>query len=172
MADNWTNDREFPPGTGKYQFRAIDVPCLHRDTQLSSPLHMFSPGITPAVLSNHVSLHSCYFLSKVLEEKKYTNFVLVVHLEKLQGLNAAGAGTGTDTEIILQPRPTNDPNDPLNWPRWRKYLNFGLATFYAVMAFAQMAATTPTWGSMEEELGFDAVLMCVPTILTYTRPDH
>ncbi|KUI65027.1 hypothetical protein VM1G_00988 [Cytospora mali] len=77
-----------------------------------------------------------------------------VRLEKLKGLNAAG-----ETEIILQPRPTNDPNDPLNWPKWRKNLNFGLAVFYAVMAFAQINATTPTWGPMEDELGFDAVLM-------------
>lgn len=88
-----------------------------------------------------------------------------VRLEKLQGLNDAG----TETEIILQPRPTNDPNDPLNWPRWRKYLNFGLAIFYALMAFAQISATTPTWGPMEAELGFDAVLMSVPTALGYTR---
>lgn len=36
-------------------------------------------------------------------------------------------------DIILLPRPTLDPNDPLNWPKWRKYLNFGLACFYALM---------------------------------------
>lgn len=84
-----------------------------------------------------------------------------VRLEKLQGLPDAGAGTGTGTEIILQPRPTNDPNDPLNWPKWRKNLNFGLATFYAMMAFAQVNAGTPIWGPVEEELGFDAVLMYI-----------
>lgn len=75
-----------------------------------------------------------------------------VRLEKLLG----GAG---GAEIILQPRPTSDPNDPLNWPKWRKNLNFGLATFYALMAFAQINATTPTWGPMEDELGFSATLM-------------
>lgn len=74
---------------------------------------------------------------------------------RLEKLFASGAAT----EIILQPRPTNDPNDPLNWATWRKNLNFGLATFYALMAFAQINATTPTWGPMEDELGFDAVLM-------------
>lgn len=73
-----------------------------------------------------------------------------VRLEKLRG---------QDAEIILQPRPSVDPNDPLNWPPWRKYLNFGLATFYALMAFAQINATTPTWGPMEDELGFTALLM-------------
>lgn len=74
-----------------------------------------------------------------------------VQLERIVG--------GADAEIILQPRPTSDPNDPLNWPKWRKYLNFGMATLYAIMAFAQVNATTPTWGPMEDELGFSAVLM-------------
>ncbi|KAG6364392.1 hypothetical protein INS49_005993 [Diaporthe citri] len=77
-----------------------------------------------------------------------------VRLEKL-----LGGGNGSQTEIILQPRPSSDPNDPLTWPKWRKYLNFGLATFYAMMAFGQINATTPTWGPMMDELGFDAVLM-------------
>lgn len=62
-------------------------------------------------------------------------------------------------EIILQPRPTTDPNDPLNWPKWRKYLNFGLAAFFALMVAAQVSATTPTWGPMGSELSFsDEVL--------------
>lgn len=41
-----------------------------------------------------------------------------------------------DQEIILQPRPSDDPNDPLNWSEWRKHLNFGLVSFYAFMVFA------------------------------------
>ncbi|KAL1857657.1 hypothetical protein Daus18300_010177 [Diaporthe australafricana] len=78
-----------------------------------------------------------------------------VRLEKL----LVKDGHASQAEIILQPRPSSDPNDPLTWPRWRKYLNFGLATFYAMMAFGQINATTPTWGPMMDELGFDAVLM-------------
>jgi hypothetical protein len=63
----------------------------------------------------------------------------------------------THGEIILQPRPTSDPNDPLvrsyvpfhllrdnhliqrtlqNWPLWRKNLNFFLASFYSFMVWA------------------------------------
>lgn len=74
-----------------------------------------------------------------------------VRLELLKADNSA--------EIILQPRPTADPNDPLNWPTWRKHLNFGLAVFFALMVAAQISATTPTWGQMGAELNFsDAVL--------------
>ena len=57
------------------------------------------------------------------------------------------------TSIVLQPRPTADPNDPLvslldiamfaanaddikNWSRARKSLNFGIAVFYALLIFA------------------------------------
>lgn len=66
---------------------------------------------------------------------------------------------GGKTDIILQPRPTTSPNDPLNWPRWRKYLNFCLANFYATMVMVNINATTPTWGPMGTELSFsDATL--------------
>lgn len=53
---------------------------------------------------------------------------------------------GGEHEIVLHPRPTHSPNDPLNWPLWRKHLNFGLANFYALMVFVNVDATTPTWG--------------------------
>jgi hypothetical protein len=61
------------------------------------------------------------------------------------------------SEVILEPKPSKDPNDPLvsipdlhasimkavlihiktkNWPRWRKHLNFGLVSYYVVMVMA------------------------------------
>lgn len=61
---------------------------------------------------------------------------------------------GQDAEIILQPRPTDDPNDPLNWPKPQKILNYFLASFYAMMVFAFVNATSPTWGPMGDELNF------------------
>jgi MFS family permease len=57
-------------------------------------------------------------------------------------------------DIILQPRPSDDPNDPLNWSNWRKNWNFALCSFYAMMVFALIDAATPTWGPMNVELGF------------------
>ncbi len=29
-------------------------------------------------------------------------------------------GTGKDSHIVLSPQPSEDPNDPLNWPMWKK----------------------------------------------------
>jgi MFS family permease len=61
--------------------------------------------------------------------------------------------------IILQPRPTEDPNDPLNWPIWRKYLSFGIVGFYVLLVSEFINSATPTWGPMQRELGFsDQVL--------------
>jgi len=64
---------------------------------------------------------------------------------KLQSLLHNGNG-GKDAELVLQPRPSEDPNDPLNWPRWQKVINFSLACFYAMMVYAFVNATSPTWG--------------------------
>lgn len=30
-------------------------------------------------------------------------------------------GSGRHSDIVLTPQPSNDPNDPLNWPSWKKY---------------------------------------------------
>jgi MFS family permease len=61
-----------------------------------------------------------------------------------------------NARIILQPRPTSDPNDPLNWPKKQKIINFTLACYYAMMVYAFVNATSPTWGPMGDELGFSS----------------
>ncbi|KAJ9148273.1 Serine/threonine kinase 16 [Pleurostoma richardsiae] len=60
----------------------------------------------------------------------------------------------TRDSLILQPRPTDDPNDPLNWSQWRKYLNMGLVCIYVALVAEFINASTPTWGPMNEELGY------------------
>ncbi|KAK5731454.1 hypothetical protein LTR17_011342 [Elasticomyces elasticus] len=40
------------------------------------------------------------------------------HTEDLTG--ALRHGTGSDANIVLSPQPSEDPNDPLNWPLWKK----------------------------------------------------
>jgi hypothetical protein len=68
----------------------------------------------------------------------------------------SGDNAHKDARIILQPRPTDDPNDPLNWSKGRKILNFSLACYYAMMVYAFVNATSPTWGPMGDELGFSS----------------
>ena len=31
-------------------------------------------------------------------------------------------GTGRNAHIVLVPQPSDDPNDPLNWPKWKKHM--------------------------------------------------
>lgn len=31
-------------------------------------------------------------------------------------------GVGRDSHIVLVPQPSDDPNDPLNWPKWKKHM--------------------------------------------------
>ncbi|EXJ85342.1 hypothetical protein A1O1_05706 [Capronia coronata CBS 617.96] len=62
-------------------------------------------------------------------------------------------------DIILHPRPTTDPNDPLNWPNRRKYWNFGLAVLYVAMVAEFINASTPTWGPMNKQLGYSYTIL-------------
>ncbi|OJJ66499.1 hypothetical protein ASPBRDRAFT_69646 [Aspergillus brasiliensis CBS 101740] len=57
-------------------------------------------------------------------------------------------------EMVLQPKPMNDPNDPLNWKPWRKNLNFALTCLYVLLITEFLCAATPTWGPVHEQLGF------------------
>ncbi|KAH6880421.1 serine/threonine kinase 16 [Thelonectria olida] len=67
-------------------------------------------------------------------------------------LEDPNAPTGQD--IILQPQPTDDPNDPLNWAQWRKYVNIGLVCLYVAYTAEFINAGAPTWGLMHDQLGF------------------
>jgi hypothetical protein len=39
-----------------------------------------------------------------------------------------------DTDIVLIPQPMDDPNDPLNWPRWKKIAAFATVCLFAIEA--------------------------------------
>jgi hypothetical protein len=42
-------------------------------------------------------------------------------------------GTGKNAHIVLAPQPSEDPNDPLNWPRPLKELNLFILAFGATL---------------------------------------
>lgn len=39
-----------------------------------------------------------------------------------RGAAALLHGKGKDSDVVLVPQPSNSPNDPLNWPLWKKDL--------------------------------------------------
>ncbi|KAE8382003.1 major facilitator superfamily domain-containing protein [Aspergillus bertholletiae] len=59
-----------------------------------------------------------------------------------------------DGHVILQPQPSSDPNEPLNWPTHQKAINFGIASLFTLMVFATLDIGTVTWDSLSGELGY------------------
>ncbi|KAJ4256864.1 hypothetical protein NW762_008960 [Fusarium torreyae] len=56
------------------------------------------------------------------------------------------------TTIVLSPQPSNDPNDPLNWPLWRKMVNWMLVFSVTVTVFTSLSIQTNFWQQMSPEL--------------------
>ncbi|ODA83233.1 hypothetical protein RJ55_01745 [Drechmeria coniospora] len=61
-------------------------------------------------------------------------------------------GKGNDEEITRIPKPTNDPNDPLAWPMWRKCFNFALLSAMTAAIFTGMGIQSIFWGRMRKEM--------------------
>ncbi|KAK4550296.1 hypothetical protein LTR36_003263 [Oleoguttula mirabilis] len=62
-------------------------------------------------------------------------------------------------KLILQPRPSDDPEQPLNWSRTRKSINFALVCSYALMSFVVLDIGTVVWGPMNTQLGISYTIM-------------
>jgi MFS family permease len=58
------------------------------------------------------------------------------------------------TEIILQPQPSNNINDPLRWSSGRKHFQFGMVVFWSFLLAAALNFVVPIFGTWVEELGF------------------
>ncbi|KAJ6113683.1 hypothetical protein N7523_007000 [Penicillium sp. IBT 18751x] len=68
---------------------------------------------------------------------------------------------GSKVPIILVPQPSDDPNDPLNWPLWRRDLILGILSFVTVLCTTLssiMAANTVTIADYEN-ITFEAAAL-------------
>ncbi|GAA5971354.1 hypothetical protein JCM11641_008320 [Rhodosporidiobolus odoratus] len=68
----------------------------------------------------------------------------VTHLKK---------GTGKFSHVVLVPQPSDDPNDPLNWPRWRKEANFWILSFFAGLVGGVGPLLAPGYAILAEQWG-------------------
>ncbi|RSL74484.1 hypothetical protein CEP51_011556 [Fusarium floridanum] len=66
----------------------------------------------------------------------------IVLSEALQGSN----------QIVLHPVPTSDPDDPLNWSAWRKFINFFLVLVYVFFTFVLLNIGSVAYASYVEDL--------------------
>ncbi|KAG2416233.1 hypothetical protein HFD88_007426 [Aspergillus terreus] len=65
-----------------------------------------------------------------------------------------GVDRDTHGHIVLQPQPSKDPNEPLNWSVWQKSANYAIACLFTLMVFTTLDVGTVTWPSLSSELGY------------------
>ncbi|GAA5830569.1 hypothetical protein JCM11251_002516 [Rhodosporidiobolus azoricus] len=82
----------------------------------------------------------------LLDDLKATNYNAddVAHLKK---------GTGRNSHVVLVPQPSDDPNDPLNWSRWRKEANFYVLCFMAGLVGGVGPLLAPGYAVLAEQWG-------------------
>ncbi|GAA6011267.1 hypothetical protein JCM10207_008282 [Rhodosporidiobolus poonsookiae] len=62
-------------------------------------------------------------------------------------------GTGRYSHVVLVPQPSDDPNDPLNYPRWRKEANFWTLSFMAGLVGGIGPLLAPGYTVLAEQWG-------------------
>lgn len=79
-------------------------------------------------------------------------------------------GSGKHSAVELIPQPSDDPEDPLNWPRWRKNLNFVSLLMVVGLIGGMKTAFVTTNGIMANDyrVSYTAVaaLTAVPLMLS------
>ncbi|EFY96881.2 major facilitator superfamily transporter [Metarhizium robertsii ARSEF 23] len=55
-------------------------------------------------------------------------------------------------KVTRRPTPSDDPNDPLRWPMWRKLFNFGLLTAMTMAIFTGLAIQSLFFKPLRKEL--------------------
>ncbi|KAF7525557.1 hypothetical protein PCG10_004795 [Penicillium crustosum] len=71
-------------------------------------------------------------------------------------------------QLVLFPTPSSDPNDPLNWSKTRKILNFTLVSFFVLWTFVQLDIGFTAWGPMQEELNYSIDILNANAAINYS----
>ena len=74
----------------------------------------------------------------ILEDHKLARVPGTVLLDEAEGhpdspVAALKHGKGRNSHIVLVPQPSDDPNDPLNWPQSKKILCMAITSFGALL---------------------------------------
>lgn len=68
-----------------------------------------------------------------------------VHLVDVAGNLHVKKNEGGDEKVILRPQPSKDPNDPLRWPKFKKFKQFFVLFWLAVFLALTVSWTSPIW---------------------------
>lgn len=74
---------------------------------------------------------------------------------------------GGQSDIVLVPQPTTDPNDPLNWSRGRKEYHFWLLWFWGFIAAVSVNWSGPVWTQFTIDLNTDYTQLNVSSALCF-----
>ncbi|KAI8959379.1 MFS general substrate transporter [Daldinia sp. FL1419] len=75
-----------------------------------------------------------------------------VHLGRLNKSNLRH-GKGKDSDVLLVPQPSNSPNDPLNWPLWKKDLMLLFICIDTAVVGAWGPMISPGYAQMAAQFG-------------------
>ncbi|KAF9469578.1 MFS general substrate transporter [Collybia nuda] len=75
------------------------------------------------------------------------------HQVAIDGARTLKHGTGKDSHVILVPQPSDDPKDPLNWPRWKKEACFWTLAFAASLDGALSPMVGPGYVLLSDQFG-------------------
>jgi len=88
-------------------------------------------------------------------------------------------GTGRFKDVILVPQPSDDPNDPLNWPQWRKELVLFICGLSAAVVGAYGPMLSPGFIDIADDLHISVevlaqstawLILCIGLGLFITNP--
>ncbi|GAQ39300.1 sugar transporter [Aspergillus niger] len=71
------------------------------------------------------------------------------------------------SSVVLFPTPSDDPDDPLNWSKARKALNYTFVSLFVLFTFVELDIGFTAWGPMETELGFTVDQLNAGTATNY-----
>lgn len=57
------------------------------------------------------------------------------------------------TSILLVPQPSNDPNDPLRWPQWKKYVIFINICMYSFLNNCFIGGISSAFFTLSQDYG-------------------
>lgn len=85
--------------------------------------------------------------------------------EGLRGLSTERLkhGTGRFSHVLLVPQPSDSPNDPLNWPLWKKDLILFIVGMSAAVVGAYGPMLGPGFVPISEELGISVEILSQAT---------
>ncbi|EXJ76400.1 uncharacterized protein A1O5_00908 [Cladophialophora psammophila CBS 110553] len=65
------------------------------------------------------------------------------HVSDAQNSHSTAHLKHDKTGVVLAPQPSDDPNDPLNWPLWQRNLSFGMVLIMATLSLVHGPILTP-----------------------------